>query len=49
MSFEFDKNFRRAKELADALVAFWDGRSKRTKNMIDLAKKEGLKLKVVMY
>lgn len=42
------RNWEMAK-YADALVAFWDGRSNGTKNMIDLAKKEGLKLKVVMY
>lgn len=36
-------------EYADALVAFWDGKSKGTKHMIDLAKKEGLKIRVVDY
>lgn len=34
---------------ADALIAFWDGKSKGTKNMIDLANKHGLKVTVVMY
>ena len=34
---------------ADGLVAFWDGSSKGTKNMIDLARRRGLKVKVVMY
>ena len=33
---------------SDALVAFWDGRSKGTKHMIDLAKKHDLKVKVVL-
>lgn len=31
---------------ADALIAFWDGESKGTQHMIDLAKKRGLKVKV---
>jgi hypothetical protein len=34
---------------ADALVAFWDGSSKGTKSMIDLARKNGLKVRVVHY
>ncbi|MFA5297605.1 MAG: DUF2493 domain-containing protein [Lutibacter sp.] len=34
---------------ADALIAFWDGKSKGTKNMIDLATKAGLKVKVVYF
>lgn len=36
-------------EYADALIAFWDGESKGTKMMIDLAKKMNLKVKVVIY
>lgn len=36
-------------EYADALIAFWDGKSKGTKHMIDLAKKTGLKVKVYSY
>jgi len=36
-------------EYADALIAFWDGRSKGTKHMIDLAKKHGLKVKIQFY
>lgn len=31
---------------ADALVAFWDGQSRGTENMISLAKKHGLKTRV---
>lgn len=31
-------------EYADALIALWDGQSKGTKNMIDTAKKLGLKV-----
>jgi len=34
---------------ADALVAFWDGKSRGTKNMIDLAKRYGLKLRIKKY
>lgn len=36
-------------ENADALVAFWDGASKGTKNMIDLAKAKGLPVRIVHY
>lgn len=31
---------------ADALIAFWDGKSKGTKHMIDLAEKHNLKIRV---
>ena len=31
---------------ADALVAFWDGESRGTKNMIDLARKYQLKIRI---
>lgn len=34
-------------QYADALVAFWDGKSKGTKHMIDLANEYGLLVKVV--
>ena len=34
---------------ANALIAFWDGGSKGTKHMIDLAHKHGLKVIVVNY
>ncbi len=34
-------------EVADALVAFWDGESRGTKSMIDLALKKGLVVIVV--
>ena len=34
---------------ADALIAYWDGKSKGTKSMIDLATKEGLKVRVKIY
>ena len=36
-------------EYADCLIAFWDGKSKGTKHMIDLAEKQGLKVKIVRY
>ncbi|SNR78370.1 Protein of unknown function [Lutibacter agarilyticus] len=32
---------------ADALIAFWDGESKGTKNMIDLAKQNNLKVRII--
>ena len=44
--------FIRNKEMAqnaDALIAFWDGRSPGTKNMIELAKQHNLLWKVVYY
>ena len=34
---------------ADALIAFWDGKSRGTKHMIDLAKKYDLQARIVMY
>ncbi|WP_332606822.1 DUF2493 domain-containing protein [Bacillus spizizenii] len=36
-------------EEADALMAFWDGKSRGTKHMIDLAKKNGLRISIVYY
>jgi len=36
-------------EYADALIACWDGKSKGTKHMIDLAKKANLKVKFYYY
>ena len=36
-------------EYADALIAFWDGESKGTKHMINLAKEKNIKIKVVNY
>ena len=44
--------YRRNEEMgavADALVAFWDGKSKGTKHMIDYMLKLGKKVKVVRY
>lgn len=34
---------------ADALVAFWDGKSRGTKNMIELANQYGLRVRVKNY
>lgn len=36
-------------ENADCLIAFWDGVSKGTKHMIDLAKEKGLKIRIIRY
>ncbi len=36
-------------DYADMLIAFWDGKSKGTKHMIDLAEKKGLIVHVVRY
>ena len=36
-------------DYADYLVAFWDGKSRGTLLMINLAKEKGLKIKVVNY
>ena len=36
-------------EYADALICFWDGVSRGTKHMIDLAKKRELKIRVINF
>lgn len=36
-------------EYADALIAFWDGKSRGTKNMIDEATQRNLKVAVKIY
>jgi len=36
-------------QYADMLIAFWDGTSKGTKHMIDLANKRGIKVEIVRY
>jgi hypothetical protein len=44
--------YKRNEEMAkyaDALIAFWDGKSRGTKHMIDLAKQYDLKVKVVIF
>lgn len=34
---------------SDALIAFWDGQSKGTRNMIETARKKGLAVRVINY
>lgn len=44
--------YRRNKEMAesaDALVCFWDGESRGSKHMIDLARDQGLLVRVIRY
>ena len=44
--------YKRNEEMAqfsDALVAFWDGQSKGTKNMIDIMKKLNKPVRVIKY
>lgn len=36
-------------KVGDALVAFWDGKSKGTENMINLARQKHLQLKIEIY
>lgn len=36
-------------EYADALIAFWDGKSRGTKHMIEVAKEKGLLIRVIKY
>ena len=40
---------RQMAEYADACVCFWDGKSKGTKWMIELAKQKGLNLRIVLF
>lgn len=42
------RNVRMA-EYADAAIVFWDGVSKGSKHMVDVAKKKGLPVRVVRY
>ena len=51
---EFGKSagFRRNTEMAEkaeGLIALWDGASKGTKHMIDIATKKGLLVKIIFY
>ena len=44
--------YRRNEEMAryaDALIAFWDGKSRGTKNMIEIAQKRGLQIRIVRF
>jgi len=36
-------------EIADGLLAFWDGKSRGTKHMIDIATERGLFVRVITY
>lgn len=53
---EWDKYGKRAGYLrneqmadhADSLIAFWDGKSKGTKHMIDIAKRKKLFLNIIL-
>lgn len=36
-------------DIADGLVAFWDGKSLGTKNMIDIATNMNLKVRIIKY
>jgi len=36
-------------DVADALIAFWDGQSRGTKSMIEIARRKGLQVAVVKY
>lgn len=36
-------------DYADALIAFWDGKSRGTMHMINIAKNKGLKVRVIKY
>ena len=36
-------------ENSDALVAFWDGKSRGTKHMIDIAIEHGLQVRIIRY
>ena len=40
---------RQMAEYADALLVYWDGKSRGTKNMIEEAKARGLKIGVKLY
>lgn len=52
ITFGNSAGYRRNAEMskvANACVVFWDGRSKGTKHMIDIAEKEGLDIVIVNY
>ncbi|MBO5996325.1 MAG: DUF2493 domain-containing protein, partial [Acetobacter sp.] len=36
-------------EVSDALIAFWDGKSRGTRSMIEIARRKGLQVAVVKY
>lgn len=47
-SAEYTKNTHMAM-YADILIAFWDGESRGTKHMIDIAREKGLEVYVIPY
>ena len=57
MNADWDKHgksagYKRNQEMANYathVIAFWDGKSRGTKHMIDTAQRDGLKCKVVTY
>ena len=36
-------------DIADGVIAFWDGKSKGTKNTIELSKQKNIPVKIVYY
>ena len=36
-------------DFADALVAFWDGESRGTENMLDIAANKGIPVRIIRY
>lgn len=36
-------------KIADGLIAFWDGKSRGTENMINIAKNKGIPIRIVHY
>jgi YspA, cpYpsA-related SLOG family len=36
-------------QIADAVIAFWDGKSKGTKHMIDISRSAGIPVRVINY
>lgn len=43
------KRNKQMAKYADALIVFWDGKSKGTKNMIQLANHSKLKTRIILY
>lgn len=46
---EILKTAKNCRHYANLLIASWDGKSKGTKHMIELAKSQGLKVKVIYF
>lgn len=44
----YKRNTEMAK-IADGLVVFWDGKSKETEHMVNIAKRYGLKIRIINY